>query len=70
MKAILEFDLPEEAPEHQIALDGVRYCAALEEFRNWLRGQIKYAELSKEEYTFAEKARTEFHRIAGTLLDA
>ena len=42
MKATLEFDLPEEHPDHILAVNGFRFALALEEFDNLLRGWNKY----------------------------
>ena len=42
VKAKLVFDLPSEAEEHNDALNGSRYKAALEDLDNWLRGLVKY----------------------------
>lgn len=42
-KAILEYNLPEEKDEYQLALNAASYQAALQELDNWLRAQIKYA---------------------------
>lgn len=42
MKAVLEFNLPEESEEHLNALNGVKYRAVLDELDNELREQWKY----------------------------
>lgn len=42
MKAILEFDLPEERAEHHYALKGADAFAMLRGFDEHLRQQIKY----------------------------
>jgi rRNA-processing protein FCF1 len=52
MKAILEFDLPEEATEHLAATKAVALSAVIEELDNWLREQEKYA--GKSEVGIAE----------------
>lgn len=44
MKAILEFNLPEETSEHENALNGISYKISIEEFDNWLRGLSKYCD--------------------------
>jgi hypothetical protein len=42
MKAILEFNLPEEKDEFDFANNGINYYSALTEFDNWLRSEYKY----------------------------
>ena len=42
MKAILEFNLPEEKDEYNFANNGVNYYSALVQFDNWLRSEYKY----------------------------
>ena len=42
MKAILEFNLPEDKENFDFATNAVNYYSALVEFDNWLRGEYKY----------------------------
>ena len=42
MKAILEFNLPEEKDDFDFANNGINYYSALCEFDNWLRSEYKY----------------------------
>ena len=49
MKAILEFNLPEEKQEYQLAANATDYAITLEEFDNYLRGKIKYDDTLTEE---------------------
>ena len=42
MKAILEFNLPEDKENFDFANNGVNYYSALTEFDNWLRSEYKY----------------------------
>ena len=42
MKAILEFDLPEEAHEHKLALDGGKWMSVCFTIDQWLRSLAKY----------------------------
>jgi flavin-dependent dehydrogenase len=42
MKAILEFNLPEEKDEYEFANNGVNYYITLVEFDHWLRSEYKY----------------------------
>jgi hypothetical protein len=60
MKAVLEFDLPEEREELEMSLTAYRYYNVLCDLDNWLRGEIKYN--GKNEY---EDVREMLH----TMLD-
>jgi hypothetical protein len=42
MKAILEFNLPEDKVEFDFATNAVNYYSALVEFDQWLRSEYKY----------------------------
>jgi hypothetical protein len=42
MKAILEFNLPEDKQDFDFANNGINYYSALCEFDNWLRSEYKY----------------------------
>lgn len=42
MKAILEFNLPEDKQDFDFANNGINYYSALYEFDNWLRSEYKY----------------------------
>jgi flavin-dependent dehydrogenase len=42
MKAILEFNLPEDKDEYDFANNGLNYYLALVEFDRWLRSEYKY----------------------------
>ena len=42
MKAILEFNLPEDKENFDFANNGINYYSALCEFDNWLRSEYKY----------------------------
>ena len=55
MKAILEFNLPEEAEEHRTALNGPKYLVVLQELDAKLRNMKKY---QNEEVIGVDKVRT------------
>ncbi|NJO89547.1 MAG: hypothetical protein HC831_11805 [Chloroflexia bacterium] len=56
MKAILEFNLPEESNEHLAAIRGSSLASILFEINtNIRRKYLKYASLSEKEYEIAEK---------------
>ena len=42
MKAIIEFNLPEDKEEFDFANNAVNYYSALCEFDQWLRSEYKY----------------------------
>ena len=42
MKAILEFNLPEDQPDFDLAVNGAKAQVALWEMDQWLRKQYKY----------------------------
>ena len=44
MKAILEFDLPEDSEEHQMYLNAAKYHAVIWEYLATLRTKIKYGD--------------------------
>jgi hypothetical protein len=41
-KAYLKFELPQETDEFELAQNGGKYKAALDDFDNWLRAMDKY----------------------------
>lgn len=51
MKAILEFNLPEETEEHEQALNGWKYQSVLNKILNYLHSQ---EELGKDSLTIEE----------------
>lgn len=63
MKAILEFELPEENNEYTLANDASKYYGALWDITMWLRGKLKHDPLSELEYSFYESAQKEIHDI-------
>ena len=42
MKAVLEFNLPEDKEDFDFATNGLNYYLALTEFDQWLRSEYKY----------------------------
>ena len=65
MKAILEFDLPDDMIEFQTASNAGELVSAINDYINYLRGKTKYApEDQKEDITNAyEDAYTNFWEI-------
>jgi len=48
MKAVLEFNLPEEHTEHYHAVMATEVALVLCDFLDWLRNQRKHGDLSEE----------------------
>jgi len=63
MKAILEFDLPEDNTDFQAAINGHKYKDAIWDFDQLLRSEMKYKELSDETYQTYKWCRQELRRI-------
>lgn len=52
MKAVLEFNLPEDQAEFQMASRASEMALSLEAIRQLLRHQVKYEKLEPEVYNF------------------
>lgn len=63
MKAILEFDLPEDNMEFKAAINGSNYKSAIWEYDQWLRSEMKYGELDKKIYEAYDTCRKELKKI-------
>jgi hypothetical protein len=63
MKAILEFDLPEENSDFQAAINGSNYRSCIWEYDQLLRSEMKYKELSDETYKAYKYCREELRKI-------
>ena len=66
MKAILEFNLPEDQHDFELAVNGTKAQVALWEMDQWLRAQYKYMsddEYSKDKYETFEKCREQLREI-------
>jgi hypothetical protein len=55
MKAILEFNLPEEQEEFKDAVNGTKYALALHNIKADVRSIWKYGELTGEQYEIVDK---------------
>lgn len=51
MKAIIEFDLPEDLPEYQAAVHATSLAIIIYDLDQWLRSEAKYG----EKYTFSDE---------------
>jgi len=66
MKAILEFNLPEDQSDFDLAVNGAKAQVALWEMDQWLRAQYKYmsdTEYSEDKYETFEKCRDQLREI-------
>jgi hypothetical protein len=63
MKAILEFNLPEDTTDFQAAINGNNYRSAIWDYDQWLRSEMKYSELPNETYKAYETCRKELRKI-------
>jgi len=52
MKAILEFNLPEELEEYNLVNNAFKMHSALWDMEQWLRTQVKYAPDEISPYTY------------------
>ena len=63
MKAILEFNLPEDQHDFDFAVQGSKMYSALWDISQELRKLWKYEELSDEEFKMVERIRDKFYEI-------
>lgn len=66
MKAILEFNLPEDQHDFDLAVNGAKAQVTLWEMDQWLRTQYKYMtdeEYSEDKYETFEKCRDQLREI-------
>ena len=62
-KAILEFNLPEEQDEFELAQNGVKYSIVLEDLSMWLRNEMKYKDHPEAHYNILDEVRRKLHEI-------
>lgn len=58
MKAIIEFNLPDDQAEHYCAIKGADMLNVLWELKAELRSMLKYGELPEQQYEIVEKIQT------------
>lgn len=63
MKAILEFNLPEEREEFEHAQKGVQYKGQLDEIAAFLRELRKYRDLTIEKQELLKEIEEKFYEI-------
>lgn len=62
MKAILEFELPEDETQHLAAVKAMDWALALYDVDVWLRNSLKYGMETTEVPTALELARDHLHQ--------
>jgi hypothetical protein len=60
MKATIEFNLPEDQTEFEIATNANKYYSALFKFQQYLRNKLKHQELTTEQEAVVEKIQSDF----------
>ena len=63
MKAILEFDLPDDKYDFRCANEGATLRGVLRDLDNWLREKLKYGHAFKSADAALEAARDELHGL-------
>lgn len=71
-KLILEYQMPEDKDDYEMALNASKYAAIISEFKNELRQKVKYESdsLSDAELKVYEDIRTRLHEIINDYLDS
>ena len=62
-KAILEFNLPEDGDDFELAVKGGEFMLTLWDLDQWLRNELKHGSLSDEKYESYDKVRTMLHDL-------
>jgi len=64
MKATIEFTLPEEQEDFQIAVNAYKYKMSLEDFDSYLRARLKYEDIPDERiYQCIQDIRNKLHAV-------
>ena len=65
MKAILEFNLPDDQDEHELAINARKYYSVLWELDQYLRNKTKYAsdDVSSEDIEAIQMVRDELWKL-------
>lgn len=63
MKAILEFNLPEDEYNHECAMNGIHYKIVLDDMDTYFRGRLKYEDLPNEVRDALQAARDHLHQL-------
>jgi hypothetical protein len=62
-KAVITFTLPDEQEDLDLALKGYKFKFAMQDLDNYLRGMLKYQQLTTEQVYVYEKIRSKIHEI-------
>ena len=57
MKAILEFNLPDDEVDYKLAVNAASFYSAVWEYDQFLRSQLKHVEMSDEKHAAFQEAR-------------
>ena len=60
MKATIEFNLPEDQTEFEIANNANKYYSALFKFQQYLRNKLKHEDLSDDRIFVVEQIQSDF----------
>jgi hypothetical protein len=68
MKAVLEFNLPEDDHEFEMATSGSKFHSVLWDMDQYLRSKIKYApdDMSDDTLNTLEQCRSQLHEFMGS----
>ena len=68
MKAILEFNLPDDDHQFEMATKGSSFHSVLWEMDQYLRAKIKYApdDMNEDAFKTFEMCRSQLHEIMGS----
>jgi hypothetical protein len=63
MKAILEFNLPDDQEYWDMAVKAREMAYALNDIRNYLRSRVKYEEMPADKWETCDEIYQEFFRL-------
>jgi hypothetical protein len=63
MKAILEFNLPDDQEYYELCNKAQDMYHALNDVRNYLRGKVKYEEMPADKWELCDEIYQEFYRL-------
>ena len=63
MKAILEFNLPDDQAEYDLCNKAQEMSHALNDVRNYLRNKVKYEEMPADKWELCDEIYQEFYRL-------
>lgn len=63
MKAILEFNLPDENYEYLNAINGTKFRSVLWDLDQWMRAKLKFEDLSDGAYDAIKETRDQLQAL-------